>query len=207
MLKKFGRLSAAALLTAGLSAPASAGFINGSLSFSDGLDAGSLASIVNALTVFDISGPTIASGGTGDFAGVAGLTATSDIDITAPGGTIYALPVIEGGFAFTLANVSNIVSSALSCNGALCNDAKAFTISGTVTGIGFDATNFEGNFTANGTCTRAGQSDNCEGGSQSASWSSSVVALGTPVTVPVPATLALFGLGLLGLGVSRKKKA
>ncbi|MCB1688554.1 MAG: hypothetical protein KDI33_08715, partial [Halioglobus sp.] len=82
MKTKIAGLSAAALLAASLSTPASAAFISGSISFSDGLD--TLGNIVSNLTTFDIGAPTNASGGTGDFAGVAGVTATSDIDILAP---------------------------------------------------------------------------------------------------------------------------
>ena len=199
MKTKIAGMLAATLLAASLSAPASAAFISGSLSFSGGLD--TLGNIVSDLTTFDIGVPTNASGGTGDFAGLAGLTTTSDIDILAPGGVIYSI----GGFSFTLTSVSNVVSTPFTCMGGLCQGQKAFGMAGSVTGAGFDPTAFLGTFTANGTC-QEGAPGTCANGTRSGSWSSSVVALNRGQT-PVPATLVLIGLGLAGLGWIRRSKA
>jgi hypothetical protein len=192
---------ATAFLAASFSLSASAMPIIGTISFSNGLD--SLSSIVSDLTTFDIGAPTNASGGTGDFLGVAGLTAVNDIDILAPGGVIYSV----GGFDFTLASVNNVTSNPINCFGGLCNDSKGFQIIGTVAAAGFDSSQFIGRFTANAVCLESDvTAGTCSAGTESGSWSSSVVATAS-VQVPAPATLLMFGAALVGLGWSRRKKA
>jgi hypothetical protein len=112
-----------------------------------------------------------------------------------------------GVYTFTLSNVSDVVRTGLSCNAAgLCSDTLTLTVSGTVTGGGFDPTAFSGAWTANGACAgSSGPPANCTA-SVSASWSVSLVALGRETQTPEPASLALVGVALAGLGFARRRQ-
>ncbi|MFT4615044.1 MAG: hypothetical protein ACI9NT_002196, partial [Bacteroidia bacterium] len=70
---------------------------------------------------------------------------------------------------------------------------------------GFDSSQFIGRFTANAVCLESDvTAGTCSAGTESGSWSSSVIVTGS---VPAPATLLMFGAALVGLGWSRRKKA
>jgi hypothetical protein len=197
---------AAALLAGPLTAQAVP--IVGTISFSDGFDAvpspPNLTCIVACGTdsydinnVVNVYAPGSA---TMDFVGTTSGTA-SDIDGAALPFVIYTT---DSGFSFTVSSFSLLSSSALACAGALCTDSVEYSFSGTVTGpAGFDPTEFVGVWTANGTCLAAAGA--CSAGSQSGSWSASVVATGREV-VPEPGSLALLGLGLVTFGLARKRK-
>lgn len=203
--KKLSRLGAAAAATLGLTlgaASANAAFISGSISFSDGFDP--IPVVVSDTSFFDInSAATVTFAGTGDFAGIAAVNSAGDIDVSSPGGVLYDVP----GFTFTLDDIIGQAVGALSCNNGLCTDNRQLTLIGTVSGGGFDDTFWQGTFTANGSC--AGANGACtDNTTYSATWSSSLTALERPpVVVPVPGALALFGIGLAGLGWNRRRTA
>jgi hypothetical protein len=199
---KFTAVTAVALGLAFGATPASATFINGSIGFADGFSG--VSTPVSTAPFFDVnSSITEATLAIGDFATFVvappvGVTSAGDIDTNAPGGTLYAV----GGFTFSFQSITDDTNQLLSCFAGLCTDSRTLTITGAVSGNGFEDTAYIGVWSANGACLDS--SGACAPSSYSATWSSSIVALG--IAVPEPGSVALVSIGLAGLGWSRRDR-
>ncbi len=218
-MKKLTGILSVLALSAGLTTQANAAFINGSISFSGGLDATTLGDIVSPLVTFTPSGLVLASGSTGSpdgfdaFApygnqdGLASAFAFTDVGIQS------TIIFTTADYTFELLLSDNRTPSAISCDGAgLCTDSTAVDVSGsvypTVPTAGIDPTSFAGTYTANGSCQGPANGNSCTS-DRTASWSASLTALGVqpPRITPEPEALALLAMGFLGAGAARRRKA
>lgn len=190
-------------------APVLAVPIVGGISFSDGFQTtGTTTSVVSGLVNIDVINAANVAQVNGCSGAFGACLPPPVLFGLASDFTIGAAPVLAfsyNGFDFTINSFGVSTPTPLSCNAqGVCTDALEFVAQGTVddgAGPG-DPSQFQLVWTANGSCLGSlpgGCTSNV-----SASWSASISATGSPVRTPEPASLALFGVGLLACAAIRK---
>jgi hypothetical protein len=197
MKRTFYALAAAAALTAFVAAPASAAPISASASINFlGVTANS--NDVNAATSFTYSAAQFANVGNGNLSGFALGTAVTAVSpfVFSPSSTQAAfLTFTSGGVTGVFDLASEVVTNR---NATTSGGTISIFALGTLHLTGFDNTAASLNLSA----TESGTGGN-------ATWSLSGTLQAPPAPppgVPEPITLALFGAGLAGMGMMRRKK-
>ena len=215
---KFNHIvSAVAVAVAALAAPAAnAAFINGGISFTGFFQSQAAltnlpTSMVSLLTTFDVrNGPlqTGAGSTSGAFVGESGVAQASDF-------TRLSVPqqmFVADGYSFKILAWGPTVSGPMNCslaNGSRqCIDTITLAGVGEVSGNGYQPTGFTMSWSAQGSCNESSSTPNqCAALSGTASYSASISATGQETRIPEPASLALVGLALVGLGFTARRRA